>query len=189
MAALLESLSTLFATSPKVVPIAKAGFKPWSTTIVRCELKVKVMAYATFAVTTAATQGSYFAVSGQTQFQWMMLCNICTKFCDKVAAALFFGLAAFFLLAVVSCAYNVFSFPSNSGLYNEMALFWKARIEKMYEELGAMEAGFFSLEEEQKLKEVFEQLKIAKRVARREARRLASQGSKKGTLIEEGQKD
>ncbi|KAF3782776.1 50S ribosomal protein L28 [Nymphaea thermarum] len=30
-------------------------------------------------------------------------------------------------------------------LDNEMALFWKAMIEKMYEELGAMEAGFFCL--------------------------------------------
>ncbi|KAF3792145.1 54S ribosomal protein L24 [Nymphaea thermarum] len=74
-------------------------------------------------------------------------------------------------------------------LDNEMALFWKARIEKMYEELGAMEVGFFSPEEEQKLEEGFEQLKIAQREARREARRLASQGSRKGTLIEEGQKD
>ncbi|XP_031481935.1 CASP-like protein 2C1 [Nymphaea colorata] len=70
----------------------------------------QVMAYATFSVTTAATQGCYFAVSGQTQFQWMKLCNIYTRFCDKVAAALLFGLAASFLLAVVSCisAYNVF---------------------------------------------------------------------------------
>ncbi|CAN6450185.1 unnamed protein product [Victoria cruziana] len=75
----------------------------------------QVMAYATFAVTTAAIQGSYFAVTGQRQFQWMKLCNIYTRFCDKIAAAFVLGIAASFLLAVVSCisAYNVFRlYPS-----------------------------------------------------------------------------
>ncbi|ERN07284.1 hypothetical protein AMTRI_Chr12g274430 [Amborella trichopoda] len=55
-------------------------------------------------------------------------------------------------------------------LDNEIGLFWKARIEKMYEELGMMEVGFFPPEEEAKLEEGFKNLKIAKREARREAR-------------------
>ncbi|KAF3787824.1 hypothetical protein EJ110_NYTH22345 [Nymphaea thermarum] len=37
MAVHLASLSTPFVASPKLVPSTKAGFKPWSTTLVRCE--------------------------------------------------------------------------------------------------------------------------------------------------------
>ncbi|XP_049934053.1 geraniol synthase, chloroplastic-like [Nymphaea colorata] len=37
MATHLASLSTPFVASPKLVPSTKAGFKPWKTTLVRCE--------------------------------------------------------------------------------------------------------------------------------------------------------
>ncbi|XP_049931301.1 alpha-thujene synthase TPS3, chloroplastic-like [Nymphaea colorata] len=37
MAAHLASFSTPFVTSPRLAPNTKAGFKPWSTTLVRCE--------------------------------------------------------------------------------------------------------------------------------------------------------
>ncbi|PKA63604.1 hypothetical protein AXF42_Ash005499 [Apostasia shenzhenica] len=53
----------------------------------------------------------------------------------------------------------------------ELGILWKAKIEKMYEELGNMEVGFFSLEEEAKIAKGFEEYKIAKKDARREARR------------------
>ncbi|XP_073115506.1 uncharacterized protein [Elaeis guineensis] len=58
----------------------------------------------------------------------------------------------------------------------EMGLFWKTKIEKMYEQLGNMEVGFYSPEEEAKTEKGFEELKITKREAQREARRaLAKQ--------------
>ncbi|KAG1347280.1 54S ribosomal protein L24, mitochondrial [Cocos nucifera] len=64
----------------------------------------------------------------------------------------------------------------------EMGLIWKAKVEKMYEQLGNMEVGFFSPEEEAKIEKGFEELKIAKRDARREARRALA----KQRQIEEG---
>ncbi|XP_077240654.1 ribosomal L28 family [Tasmannia lanceolata] len=71
----------------------------------------------------------------------------------------------------------------------EMGLFWKAKIEKMYEELGMMEVGFFSQEEEAKLEQGLKEMQIAKRDARREARRKAYEGSAKQRQIEEGNSD
>lgn len=68
----------------------------------------------------------------------------------------------------------------------EMGLFWKAKIEKMYEELGMMEVGFFSPEEEAKLEEGFKELKLARKEVRREARRAASGGSAKQKQIDDG---
>lgn len=65
-----------------------------------------------------------------------------------------------------------------------MGLFWKAKIEKMYEELGMMEVGFFPPEEEAKLEQGFQELKLARKDARREARRAASGGSKQKQIDE-----
>ena len=52
----------------------------------------------------------------------------------------------------------------------ELGLFWKARVEKMYAELGKVEVGFFSPDQEEKIEKGFEVLKLANE-ARREARR------------------
>ncbi|KAK2982615.1 hypothetical protein RJ640_014994 [Escallonia rubra] len=71
----------------------------------------------------------------------------------------------------------------------EMGLFWKAKIEKMYADLGEMEVCFFSPEDEAKFAEGFEELKIAKRAARREARRKMYGWSGKPEQIEEGKED
>ncbi|XP_039050698.1 uncharacterized protein LOC120191894 [Hibiscus syriacus] len=49
----------------------------------------------------------------------------------------------------------------------ETGLFWKAKIEKMYEELGQMEVVFFSPEDEAKFEQGFKDLKLARRDARR----------------------
>ncbi|TVU35879.1 hypothetical protein EJB05_17786 [Eragrostis curvula] len=58
----------------------------------------------------------------------------------------------------------------------EMGIVWKAKIEKMYSELGGMEVGFFPPEEETKIEQGFEEAHAANRVSRREARRaLAKQ--------------
>lgn len=53
----------------------------------------------------------------------------------------------------------------------EMGLFWKTKIEKMYEELGEMQVVFFNPEDEANLEEQFKELNLEKKTARREARR------------------
>lgn len=68
----------------------------------------------------------------------------------------------------------------------ETGLFWKAKIEKMYEELGEMEVVFFSPEDEAKFEEQFKEQKFAERAARREARRKMYGWSGKEKQIEEG---
>lgn len=69
----------------------------------------------------------------------------------------------------------------------EMGIFWKAKIEKMYEELGKMEVVFFSREDEAKFEEGFKELKLTERAARREARRQMYGWSGEKKQIEEGQ--
>lgn len=71
----------------------------------------------------------------------------------------------------------------------EMGLFWKAKIEKMYEELGEMDVVFFSPEDEVKFEQGFKELKLAERAARREARRHIYGGSGKQVQLEEGGAD
>ncbi|KAK4420004.1 50S ribosomal protein L28 [Sesamum alatum] len=53
----------------------------------------------------------------------------------------------------------------------EMGLFWKTKIEKMYQDLGEMEVVFFSPEDEDNFEEQFKELKLEMKAARREARR------------------
>lgn len=64
-------------------------------------------------------------------------------------------------------------------LDTELGLFWKAKIEKMYEELGKMEVVFFSPEDEQKFEQGFKELKLSEREARREFRRKMYTGMNK----------
>ncbi|KAF8392788.1 hypothetical protein HHK36_021025 [Tetracentron sinense] len=71
----------------------------------------------------------------------------------------------------------------------EMGLFWKAKIEKMYEELGDMEVTFFSPEDEAKFEQGFKDLKLDERAARRESRRKNYSGSRKQKQIGEGKPD
>ncbi|KAK9279369.1 hypothetical protein L1049_013048 [Liquidambar formosana] len=69
----------------------------------------------------------------------------------------------------------------------EIGLFWKAKIEKMYEELGEMEVVFFSPEDEAKFEQGFKELKLAERDTRREVRRqmYGLSGKQKQQLEEE----
>ncbi|KAL3819035.1 hypothetical protein ACJIZ3_004940 [Penstemon smallii] len=53
----------------------------------------------------------------------------------------------------------------------EMGLYWKTKIQKMYEDLGEMEVVFFSPEDEANFEEQFKELKLEERASRREARR------------------
>ncbi|KAK2973866.1 hypothetical protein RJ640_029682 [Escallonia rubra] len=65
----------------------------------------------------------------------------------------------------------------------------QSKIEKMHVDLGEMEVCFFSPEDEAKFAECFEELKIAKRAARWEARRKMYRWSSKPEQIEEGKED
>ncbi|CAA6670316.1 unnamed protein product [Spirodela intermedia] len=49
----------------------------------------------------------------------------------------------------------------------EMGLLWKAKIEKLYQELGQAEAFFFSPEEEARIEAGFEEYRAAKRAAKK----------------------
>lgn len=69
----------------------------------------------------------------------------------------------------------------------EMGLYWKSKIEKLYEELGKMEVVFFSPEDEAKFEQGFKELKLEERAARREFRRQIHGTSGKEKLAEEGQ--
>ncbi|XP_059460511.1 large ribosomal subunit protein bL28m [Corylus avellana] len=53
----------------------------------------------------------------------------------------------------------------------EMGVFWKAKMEKLYEEQGKMEVVFFPRKDEAKFEDGFKELKLAERTARRDARR------------------
>ncbi|KAG7015795.1 hypothetical protein SDJN02_23433 [Cucurbita argyrosperma subsp. argyrosperma] len=71
----------------------------------------------------------------------------------------------------------------------EIGLFWKAKIEKLYEELGQMEVVFFSPEDEAKFEQGFRDLKLSERAARKEARRRMYGSSTQRDQIEEGEAD
>ncbi|XP_022145425.1 uncharacterized protein LOC111014872 [Momordica charantia] len=71
----------------------------------------------------------------------------------------------------------------------EIGLFWKAKITKLYEELGQMEVVFFSPEDEAKFEQGFRELKLAERAARKEARRQTYGSSSNHDQIEEGRAD
>ncbi|GKV16314.1 hypothetical protein SLEP1_g26972 [Rubroshorea leprosula] len=68
----------------------------------------------------------------------------------------------------------------------EMGLFWKTKIEKLYQELGKMEVVFFSPEDEAKFEQGFKDLKLADREACRDARRKMNGWSGKLEQLEEG---
>lgn len=71
----------------------------------------------------------------------------------------------------------------------EMGILWKAKIEKLYEELGQKEVVFFSPEAEVKLEQDFKDLKLSEREARKEVRRKMYTGMTKHKLIEVEHKD
>ncbi|KAK9207730.1 hypothetical protein WN944_000076 [Citrus x changshan-huyou] len=71
----------------------------------------------------------------------------------------------------------------------EMGLYWKTKIEKLYEELGQTEVVFFTPEEEAKLEQDFKDMKLAQRAARRELRRQMHGGSSKQKQTEQGSAD
>ncbi|KAL3532838.1 hypothetical protein ACH5RR_006359 [Cinchona calisaya] len=75
-----------------------------------CYLLDQAVAYIVFATSSAALQGSLFAVTGNSHFQWMKLCNIFTRFCFQIGGALICGFVACLVLLAISSvsAYTLF---------------------------------------------------------------------------------
>nr|GLL21287.1 54S ribosomal protein L24, mitochondrial [Ipomoea trifida] len=67
----------------------------------------------------------------------------------------------------------------------EFGLFWKAKVEKLYEELGEKKV-FASLEDESKIKEKFKELKLVEKAHCKEARIKMYDWILKSEKIEEG---
>jgi large subunit ribosomal protein L28 len=68
----------------------------------------------------------------------------------------------------------------------ELGIIWKARLEKMYAQLGQMEVGLFSPEEESKIEKGFEEAESARKEATKEVREEVKQrgdGGRKGKFI------
>ncbi|KAK6119527.1 hypothetical protein DH2020_046728 [Rehmannia glutinosa] len=68
----------------------------------------------------------------------------------------------------------------------EMGLYWKTKIEKMYQDLGEMEVVFFSPEDEDNFEEQFNELKLEKKAARREARRKMYRSTSEQDMTKDG---
>ncbi|KAF3320880.1 54S ribosomal protein L24 [Carex littledalei] len=64
-------------------------------------------------------------------------------------------------------------------MQTELGVIWKARVEKMYAQLGQMEVGFFSPEEEANIAKGFEEAGATKKEVKNESRRAV-------TVTEEG---
>ena len=71
----------------------------------------------------------------------------------------------------------------------EMGILWKAKIEKLYEELGNMEVVFFTPEAEADLDQDFKDMRLEQREARKQLRRQIYGWSDKQKQIEEQQED
>ncbi|XP_022854003.1 CASP-like protein 2C1 [Olea europaea var. sylvestris] len=71
-------------------------------------------AYIVFAANSAAAQASMLAVTGESSFQWMKVCNRFTRFCIQIVGALLCAYCASIFMAVISSisAYNLFRFYS-----------------------------------------------------------------------------
>lgn len=71
----------------------------------------------------------------------------------------------------------------------EIGVLWKAKIEKLYEELGKKEVVFFSPEDEANFEQSFKDLKLSEREARKEIRKIMYAGMGKHKLIGVDRKD
>ncbi|XP_074310745.1 uncharacterized protein LOC141646723 [Silene latifolia] len=71
----------------------------------------------------------------------------------------------------------------------EMGVLWKAKIEKLYEELGQRQVSFISQEDESKFVQSFQELKLDEKAARKEFRRRLFGFSAKPSPAVEGTSD
>ncbi|KAL3614933.1 hypothetical protein CASFOL_040594 [Castilleja foliolosa] len=75
----------------------------------------QVMAYLSVAAVGAAAQSAVFAKFGQTQLEWMQICNMYRKFCNQVGE----GIASGFLVSVSMVVLSAISGFSVFRLYGD----------------------------------------------------------------------
>lgn len=68
------------------------------------------MAYVMVAAVGAAAQSAVFAKLGQTELQWMKICNMYDKFCNQVGEGIASAVLVSLSTVVISCisAFNLF---------------------------------------------------------------------------------
>ncbi|XP_073312914.1 CASP-like protein 2B1 [Primulina huaijiensis] len=81
----------------------------------------QVMAYVTLAAVAAAAQSAVFAKFGQTEMQWMKICNMYGKFCNQVGEGIASSLLVSLSMVVLSAisAFSLFRlYGNNKGKSN-----------------------------------------------------------------------
>ncbi|GMJ14532.1 CASP-like protein 2B2 [Hibiscus trionum] len=63
----------------------------------------QALAYLNVAAVGAAAQSAVFAKLGQTQLQWMVICNLYGKFCNQVGEGIAVALLVCMIMVVLSC--------------------------------------------------------------------------------------
>lgn len=71
---------------------------------------MQVMAYVTVAAVAAAAQSAVFAKLGQSELQWMKICNMYGKFCNQVGEGLASAFVVSLSMVMLSCisAFSLF---------------------------------------------------------------------------------
>ncbi|KAJ6747777.1 NITRATE FORMATE IRON DEHYDROGENASE [Salix koriyanagi] len=67
------------------------------------DLFVQMMAYLTLSAVAAAAQSAAFAKLGQTDLQWMKICNMYGKFCNQVGEGIASAVLVSVSMVVLSC--------------------------------------------------------------------------------------
>ncbi|KAL1334509.1 hypothetical protein HN51_063429 [Arachis hypogaea] len=70
----------------------------------------QVMAYVTMAAVAASVQSAVFAKAGQTELQWIKVCNMYEKYCNKVGEGVACAVVVSLSMVVLSCisAFSLF---------------------------------------------------------------------------------
>ncbi|CAL9015009.1 unnamed protein product [Prunus brigantina] len=86
----------------------------------------QVMAYVSVAAVGAAAQSAVFAKLGQSELQWMKICNMYDKFCNQVGEGIASALLVSLSTVVLSCisAFNLFRLYGGNKSKSSSATRW-----------------------------------------------------------------
>ncbi|XP_008227444.1 PREDICTED: CASP-like protein 2B1 [Prunus mume] len=86
----------------------------------------QVMAYVSVAAVGAAAQSAVFAKLGQSELQWMKICNMYDKFCNQVGEGIASALLVSLSTVVLSCisAFNLFRLYGGNKSKSSSATSW-----------------------------------------------------------------
>ncbi|GAV59872.1 DUF588 domain-containing protein [Cephalotus follicularis] len=81
----------------------------------------QVMAYLTVAAVATAAQSSVYAKLGQSELQWMKICNMYGKFCNQVGEGVLSALLVSLSMVALSCisAFGLFRLYGSSKVKNK----------------------------------------------------------------------